>query len=151
MVYGYVSPLSPIASSFNLATQVSPSTTLPIGVSRLLSTLRLFLETIYSVSKQETNLISIPSMYSLCFFFSYSRSNNHVLSNGHRTDPNYDATSFFNEWGLLIQALDADPKILNKHMLIGPSVEGAWSPESVWATGFIDTYKDRMYALAVEQ
>ena len=48
--------------------------------------------------------------------------------------------------------MDADPRILNKNMLIGPSVaSGPWMPEQVWDTGFIDTCRDRLYCLSVEQ
>lgn len=37
-------------------------------------------------------------------------------------------------------------------MLIGPSISTIiWKPEDVWSTGFIDKFKDRLYALSVEQ
>jgi hypothetical protein len=49
--------------------------------------------------------------------------------------------------------MNQDPLILNKNMLIGPSVatSGTWTPEQVWDTGFIDRFKDNLYALSVEQ
>ena len=47
--------------------------------------------------------------------------------------------------------MNADSRILNKNMLIGPSVASAWTPEQVWDTGFIDTYKDHLYCLSVQQ
>jgi len=56
----------------------------------------------------------------------------------------------------LIAKIDANPRIPNKHMLLGPSVGSSipgvtWTPEQVWETGWIDTFKDRLYALTVEQ
>jgi len=48
--------------------------------------------------------------------------------------------------------MDANPRILNKNMLIGPSVAtGPWTPEQVWDTGFVNKFQDRLYSLAVEQ
>ena len=48
--------------------------------------------------------------------------------------------------------MEADSGIPNKNMLIGPSVAtGPWTPELVWDTGFINTYSDYLFALAVEQ
>lgn len=47
--------------------------------------------------------------------------------------------------------MDANPLITNKAQLLAPSVSGQWTPEEVWDTGFIDKFKDRMYAFTVEQ
>ena len=48
--------------------------------------------------------------------------------------------------------MEADSGIPNKNMLICPSVAtGAWTPELVWDTGFINTYGSYLTALAVEQ
>jgi len=60
---------------------------------------------------------------------------------------------YSNEVQALINVMDQNPLILNKKMLIGPSVatSGTWTPEQVWDTGFIDRFKDRLYALSVEQ
>ncbi|TFK33319.1 hypothetical protein BDQ12DRAFT_441495 [Crucibulum laeve] len=73
-------------------------------------------------------------------------------TNGHRTET-YSPFDYFTEVGSLINAIDANPNIPNKHILIGPSLGGGgngWSPEQVWDTGFLTSYGDRMYALAVE-
>ena len=56
----------------------------------------------------------------------------------------------------LIAKIDANPRIPNKHMLLGPSVGSSipgvtWTPEQVWETGWIDTFKDRLSAITVEQ
>ena len=48
--------------------------------------------------------------------------------------------------------MESDSGIPNKNMLICPSVAtGAWTPENVWDTGFINTYSSYLSALAVEQ
>ena len=48
--------------------------------------------------------------------------------------------------------MEADSGIPNKNMLICPSVAtGAWIPEQVWDTGFLNTYGQYLTALAVEQ
>ncbi|KAF5334902.1 hypothetical protein D9611_009930 [Ephemerocybe angulata] len=68
---------------------------------------------------------------------------------GRRTE--YSPQAYFTEIGQLIQTIDANPNIPVKNKLVGPSVAtGPWTPEVVWETGFIDTYKDRLYALSVE-
>lgn len=36
-------------------------------------------------------------------------------------------------------------------MLIGPNLAGTWTPEDVWNTGFAETYKSSLSALAVER
>jgi len=56
----------------------------------------------------------------------------------------------------LIAKIDANPLIPNKHMLLGPSVGSSipnvtWTPEQVWETGWLETFKDRLYAITVEQ
>lgn len=60
---------------------------------------------------------------------------------------------YADEVGALITVMNNNPLILNKNMLIGPSVasSGTWTPEQVWDTGFIDRFKDNFYALSVEQ
>ncbi|RXW22272.1 hypothetical protein EST38_g3572 [Candolleomyces aberdarensis] len=68
---------------------------------------------------------------------------------GRRTT--YSPQAYYDEVGALIQVIDANPNIPVKNKLIGPSVAtGPWTPELVWETGFIDTYKDRLYCLSVE-
>lgn len=52
----------------------------------------------------------------------------------------------------MIKAMDGNPNIPVKNQLLGPSVAtGPWTPEQVWDTGFVNTFKDRMYAFTVEQ
>jgi hypothetical protein len=51
----------------------------------------------------------------------------------------------------LMTAVDANDQITFKNNFVTPSVSGTWTPEQIWDTGFIETYIDRMYALAVER
>ena len=99
------------------------------------------------VYKRATNLIFTKSAISLLFDFQ------HLIFNLRftlRAAP-YEPADYFNEFGSLINTMNADSRILNKNMLIGPSVASAWTPEQVWDTGFIDTYKDHLYCLSVQQ
>lgn len=65
--------------------------------------------------------------------------------------PDYDQTDYFNEFGIVVQAIAADQNIPERNNLIAPSVSGTWSPESVWDTGFVGAYTGALGALAVEQ
>jgi hypothetical protein len=48
--------------------------------------------------------------------------------------------------------METKPKITNHRILIGPSTSGqVWHAEDVFATGFLDDYKDYLYAVSVEQ
>ncbi|KDR78212.1 hypothetical protein GALMADRAFT_138334 [Galerina marginata CBS 339.88] len=63
----------------------------------------------------------------------------------------YSPQQYTDEVGQLITVIDANPNIPVKNNLIGPSISTIiWTPEQVWDTGFIDKYKDRLYALSVE-
>lgn len=68
-----------------------------------------------------------------------------------RRNESYQPQDYFGEIATLIQTIEGNPKIPNKNMLIGPSVAtGPWTPEQVWATGYIDAYKANMYCFSVE-
>jgi hypothetical protein len=74
-----------------------------------------------------------------------------MFRNGHRPST-YGPEDYSNEIGSLIQAMQADPSIRNKNMLICPSVSNsAWTPERIWDTGFLNDYGAHLAALAVEQ
>ena len=47
--------------------------------------------------------------------------------------------------------MNADSKIPNKDLLIGPNLAGVWQPEQVWDTGFVSDYSQSLIALAVER
>lgn len=52
----------------------------------------------------------------------------------------------------LIAAIDSNPNIPVKNMLVAPSIAtGSWEPGQVWETGFIERFIDHLSILAVEQ
>ncbi len=60
--------------------------------------------------------------------------------------------SYFNEFGQVIQAMQANPKINKLDYLIGPSIARAdWTPESVWDTNFVPAYSQYLSAITVEK
>lgn len=64
----------------------------------------------------------------------------------------YTPQNYFNEIGELISQMGNDSLVLNKSMLLAPSVStGPWAPELVWNTGFIPAYQSSLAYLAVEQ
>lgn len=54
-----------------------------------------------------------------------------------------------------MRTVDENPNVTVKNKFVGPSMSGSdpiqWNPDAVWETGFIDTFKDRLYALTVER
>ncbi|KAG5647391.1 hypothetical protein DXG03_000461 [Asterophora parasitica] len=74
----------------------------------------------------------------------------YYLSHGHRQE-GYGPFDYFGEFADLINAIDANPNIPVKNMLIGPSLaSGPWSPEMMWETDFINAYKDNLVAITME-
>ncbi|EMD34946.1 glycoside hydrolase family 79 protein [Gelatoporia subvermispora B] len=71
------------------------------------------------------------------------------VNHDHRP-PGWNETNYFEEFGLVINAIGQDSNIPVKNTLIAPSVSGTWSPEDVWDTGFIPAYQNSLGALAVE-
>lgn len=64
----------------------------------------------------------------------------------------YTAADYYQEFGRVITALKADPKISSvANKLIGPSLSNQWAPEDVWNTGFIQEYNSSCQALAMER
>ena len=113
------------------------------------------------VFKQATNLIF--TQRSCLFFYFFLLFFNHgsfllskkkipnLFRNGHRNST-YAPQDYSNDVQSLIQAMEANSNIPNKNMLICPSVAtGAWTPEQVWDTGFINTFNNYISAFAVEQ
>lgn len=48
--------------------------------------------------------------------------------------------------------VDANPRITVKDKFIAPSISHSeWTPEQVWETGFIEHFRDRLWALTVER
>ncbi|KAJ7645164.1 glycoside hydrolase family 79 protein [Mycena polygramma] len=67
----------------------------------------------------------------------------------HRPDT-YGPQDYVNDFGLLVAALAADTNVTTRNNLIGPSLAGTWTPESVWDTGFVDKFASSLGALSVE-
>ncbi|KAI0354193.1 hypothetical protein OH77DRAFT_1437562 [Trametes cingulata] len=68
---------------------------------------------------------------------------------GHRA-PGYNQTDYFNEFGVIVQAIQNDAKIHSRGNLVAPSLQGTWTLESVYDTGFLTTYGDSISIVAVE-
>jgi len=72
-------------------------------------------------------------------------------SHGHRPST-YGPFDYFGEFSTLVNAMASDTNIRNQNLLIGPNIAtGAWTPEMVWNTGFVDAYSPQLAFLAVEQ
>lgn len=64
----------------------------------------------------------------------------------------YSPYDYFGEFGVVMDAINNNPKIPVKNNIIGPSVSNSeWSPERVFDTGYVDAYNSNLWALAVEQ
>ncbi|KAF9458514.1 glycoside hydrolase family 79 protein [Collybia nuda] len=69
---------------------------------------------------------------------------------GHRPE-GYDPQAYFEEFADLIRAMQANDRITNKNMLIGPSLaSGPWQPKAVWDTGYLDAYGQYLHAITME-
>ncbi|KAJ2932239.1 hypothetical protein H1R20_g4863, partial [Candolleomyces eurysporus] len=69
---------------------------------------------------------------------------------GRRVAP-YEPADYKREVGELIKHLETRPMITNPRILVGPSTSGqVWHAEQVFETGFLDDYKDYLYAVSVE-
>ncbi|KAH9177916.1 hypothetical protein EDB89DRAFT_1292020 [Lactarius sanguifluus] len=72
-------------------------------------------------------------------------------AHGHRPTT-YSQFDYFGEVGTLIQQIANDPLIPKKdNMLIVPSVQALWTPESIWDTGIVSSYSSSILSLAVER
>ena len=86
-----------------------------------------------------------------CHRLRLSNCSTHPLSShGHRSS-DYNQTSYYNEFGVVVDAINNDAKITKHGNLVAPSTQGTWSLQSVWDTGFLTTYQDAVSILAVEQ
>ncbi|KAI0341170.1 hypothetical protein BDW22DRAFT_334247 [Trametopsis cervina] len=62
----------------------------------------------------------------------------------------WNQTNYFEEFGIVVQAIQNDANIPIRGNLLAPSVSGTWTPESVFDTGFLGAYADALGAVAVE-
>lgn len=77
--------------------------------------------------------------------------NSMPCSHGHRP-PTYGPFDYFGEFGVVVNAMQADPNMQLRQNLLGPSLAtGDWTPEMVWDTGFIPAYTNYLGGLTVEQ
>jgi hypothetical protein len=75
----------------------------------------------------------------------------HAFSHGHRQQ-GYSPYDYFGEFGTLVQAIQNNPNIPDKSMLLGPSLaSGPWMPELLWDTGYLQAYSQYLVAITVEQ
>jgi hypothetical protein len=63
----------------------------------------------------------------------------------------YSQYDYFGEFGTVVNAVNANTNIPNKNTLIGPNLATNWRPESVWDTGYVDSYTNSLAYLAVER
>ncbi|OSD00696.1 hypothetical protein PYCCODRAFT_1437022 [Trametes coccinea BRFM310] len=70
-------------------------------------------------------------------------------SHGHRP-PTYNETDYYNEFGVVVDAVQQDQNIKSKSKLIAPSLQGQWTPEDLFATGFLDSYASSLDIIAME-
>ncbi|GLB45264.1 putative glycosyl hydrolase family 79 C-terminal beta domain [Lyophyllum shimeji] len=74
----------------------------------------------------------------------------YYLGHGHRTEP-YGPNEYSNEFAALIKAVEDNPRIPIKNMLIGPSLAtGPWTPEMLFDTGYLDRFKDSLCMVTME-
>ncbi|CDO76008.1 hypothetical protein BN946_scf184780.g15 [Trametes cinnabarina] len=63
----------------------------------------------------------------------------------------YNQTDYFNEFGIVVNAIQNDAQIPTRGNLVAPSVQGGWSLESVFDTGFLNAYGTDVSILSVER
>ncbi len=77
----------------------------------------------------------------------------HLPVSSHQKRPEtWHVADYMREFGDLVSFINNHPNIPVKNNLIGPSVASAdWTPEMVWDAGYIETFKDALSIIAVEQ
>ena len=68
-----------------------------------------------------------------------------------RRPTDYDAQDYFDEFGVVVNGIHDDKKITRTGNLVAPSLQGTWSPEDLWSTGYLDAYGSSINILAMEQ
>ncbi|KAF8900144.1 glycoside hydrolase family 79 protein [Gymnopilus junonius] len=73
-------------------------------------------------------------------------------NHGHRNQ-SYAPGDYFNDFGLLINAMSQDSSISprSRDLLLGPSIQVLWTPEQIWNTGFVTAYSQELAFLSVER
>ncbi|KAI0772364.1 hypothetical protein BD413DRAFT_612530 [Trametes elegans] len=70
-------------------------------------------------------------------------------SHGHRP-PTYNVSDYSDEFGVIMNAVQQDSKITSRNNLIAPSLQGTWTPEDLFTTGFLDSYASSLSTIAME-
>ncbi|KZP33173.1 glycoside hydrolase family 79 protein [Athelia psychrophila] len=66
--------------------------------------------------------------------------------------PDYSPQDYFNEFGMEMAGINADALIPVKNNIVGPSTTGdEWSPEVIFATGYLDAYASNLGFISVEK
>ena len=68
-----------------------------------------------------------------------------------RRPADYDPQDYFDEFGVMVNGIHDDKKITHTGNLVAPSLQGTWSPEDLWSTGYLDAYGSSINVLAMEQ
>ncbi|KAJ7227458.1 hypothetical protein GGX14DRAFT_419682 [Mycena pura] len=64
--------------------------------------------------------------------------------------PTYDQADYSREFGIVDAALRADPNVpVVDGKLLGPSVSGPWTPQSVWDVGFLTDHHESLAAISM--
>lgn len=66
----------------------------------------------------------------------------------------YLPADYSGELDRLFEVVETNDRLPIKNKFVAPSISASqpeWTPELVWQTGFIDHFKDRLYALTVER
>ncbi|EJF60218.1 hypothetical protein DICSQDRAFT_137837 [Dichomitus squalens LYAD-421 SS1] len=72
------------------------------------------------------------------------------VAHGHRPS-GYNQTSYFDEFGIVVNAISNNANIPTRGNLVAPSLQGTWTLESVFDTGFLTSYGSAVSILSVEQ
>ena len=94
-----------------------------------------------------------PDLYAecvLCLPLLFSRIYSYFASHKRRPE-DYNQQTYFTEFGEVVNAIKSDAQITRHGNLVAPSLQGTWTLESVWDTGFLDSYANEISILAVEQ
>ncbi|EJF60196.1 hypothetical protein DICSQDRAFT_171422 [Dichomitus squalens LYAD-421 SS1] len=62
----------------------------------------------------------------------------------------YNQTDYFNEFGTMVNGINNDPQIASKNKIVAPSLQGTWTPESLWDIGYLNTYSSFLDVISVE-
>ena len=71
-------------------------------------------------------------------------------SHGHRPS-NWTVYDYFGEFGVVVEAINNDASIPTRGNLVAPSIQGTWSLQNVYDTGFLTSYGSAVSIVAVEQ